>query len=100
MIFSGEKFTPEIVFKLVETYGYPVELTKDTLEKHGIDVDLSNIDVLREKHADKSRSKINSGMHLQIQVIQKVNSNESTFVGYEKTEVSSKVIYSLEEHKE
>ena len=97
MIEKNEKFTDKVVFKLFETYGYPMELTQDTLARKGIEIDLSNMDKLREEHAAKSKGKTKAGMKSQIKSTQRVTDLCSKFVGYDKLETKSEVIHSIEE---
>lgn len=51
-----EKPTSKDVFDLYQTYGFPLELTKEILEEKGQNVDLDEIKTEMEKHQDNSRT--------------------------------------------
>ena len=50
-----ERLDPEFVFKLYDTYGFPLELTKDIAEKHGKTVDEDDFNRRFKKHQELSR---------------------------------------------
>lgn len=88
-----------IAFKLFETYGFPIELTQEILEEKGIKLDISKFDEYLENHAKASKGNISgSAMDSQIQVIQKIDSLRSKFIGYQVTSGESNIIFSQEEN--
>jgi alanyl-tRNA synthetase len=46
-------------FKLHDTYGFPIELTKELAEKQGIKVDVDGYKAEKEKHQQVSRANLN-----------------------------------------
>ena len=80
-----------IAFKLFETYGFPIELTKEILEEKGISLDISEFDKYKKKHADASRGEKAKGMDSQIAVFNDVDSKVSEFIGYTTLKVSSRI---------
>lgn len=95
---TKDEFDFGVAFKLFETYGFPIELTQEILEEKNIKLDISKFDEFKEMHAEASRGKKLNGMDSQIQVIQSIESNVSSFVGYDKIELTSKVIFQGEEN--
>lgn len=56
---SGKKVTQIAgvkVFKLYDTYGFPIELTEDLAEEHGLSVDREGFEKAFEEHKAKSRA--------------------------------------------
>ena len=84
-------------FTLFETYGYPLELTKEIVEEKNIEIDLSEIDLLREKHRDASRTKTALGMKQQLEVLQNISEHISEFIGYDHLSSKSKILVSEKE---
>ena len=85
-------FSPQIAFKLFETYGFPIELTKEILSEKNIKLDISMFNKLMKEHGIKSKNKQNVGIDKQIQSIQVVNKKVSKFIGYEVISSISEVI--------
>ncbi len=89
-VLDGEK-----VFVLHDTYGFPVDLTREILEEKGMDIDLEgykeNMEIQRER-ARKARG-VDTYMGNDGSVYDGLNISENTvFEGYEKLESSSEII--------
>jgi len=90
---NGNTLSGEDAFKLYDTYGFPVDLTKDILEEKGVSVDEERFNELMTEQRERARAarkkagndawKGNDG------VIQQLIANQ--FVGYEKLRVETKV---------
>ncbi len=95
-IFSGE-----VAFKLYDTYGFPLDLTEDMLREKGIRLDIDGFNAKME--AQKAQSKANwkgSGDAATTGDFKalKERFGENTFVGYETTQVQTKVLALLDEN--
>ncbi len=88
----------EIAFKLFETYGYPVELTKEIANEYHIKLDLTDFERLKQEHAQISKKKNISGMDLQLQVIQNIKNKVSEFIGYDNLNAKSELIFQDQEN--
>jgi alanyl-tRNA synthetase len=91
---SGEKILKgELVFKLYDTYGFPVELTEEILSEKGLGLDMDSFNTemkLQKERARKARGESNY-MGSEDSVTNKIPSEYTTnFVGYEHIEYSSK----------
>ena len=86
---DGEEIAGDIVFKLYDTYGFPVDLTADIARGRGLTVDQSGFEEAMDGQRDRARaaSKFSSagGDAIKTDV-------ESSFSGYEGTEDSSEVV--------
>ena len=53
---AGENVIPgTVVFKLYETYGFPLEMTTELAKEQGIEIDTSEFDKLFKEHQEKSK---------------------------------------------
>ncbi len=100
---SGEKKLSEFIssgflsgenaFLLYDTFGFPIELTKEIANEKNISVDLDAFNELLNQQKNRSRSSRNedAGLKKQSEVLFNVPTN-STFVGYNILQCISKVI--------
>ncbi|MEE4244911.1 MAG: alanine--tRNA ligase [Kangiellaceae bacterium] len=85
---SGKQVTGETVFKLYDTYGFPVDLTADIARERGLSIDEPGFELLMAKQKKQSQA---AG-----QFDQDYNENldvdvETDFVGYDSLRSQSKV---------
>lgn len=95
---SGKKtLSGEIVFKLYDTYGFPVDLTALMAAEEGLNIDETSF----EEHMQIAKNKAKSswkGKGLQtdekhiIELAQKFSKTPTDFVGYEKLNCSSAIL--------
>jgi len=93
---NGEKtLSGENVFKLYDTYGFPIDLTKEITEEKGIDVDEEAFRVLmqeQKKRAREARANIDAGWAGDaLSMIDKSKATE--FVGYTENECECNIEY-------
>lgn len=86
---KGNKISGEAVFKLYDTYGFPVDLTADIAREKNLEIDEEGFEVAMEAQRERGRSASQFGVDYNKDV--QVNS-ESTFTGYEKIEQNSSVV--------
>ncbi len=94
-------FSGEVAFKLYDTFGFPLDLTEDMLREKGIRLDIDAFNARME--AQKAQSKANwkgtgdaatSGDFKAL----KEQFGENSFVGYETTQTTTKVLALLDEN--
>lgn len=78
----------EEVFKLYDTYGFPLDLTQVIAREQGLSVDVPGFEKLLEGQRERSRT---AGTGVSIPVIVECQ-HKSGFVGYEKVEEEAKVL--------
>ena len=92
---KGEKvLSGENTFKLYDTYGFPVDLTKEILEEKGCTVDEEGFKKFMEEQKDKARKarKETNYMGAEETVYQQIDpAITSKFVGYHNLEHDSKI---------
>ncbi len=98
---TKDVFSGEVAFKLYDTYGFPLDLTEDMLREKGIRLDIEGFNAKME--AQKAQSKANwkgsgdaatTGDFKQL----KEQFGQNTFVGYETTQTTTKVLALLDEN--
>lgn len=94
-IFSGED-----AFNLLETYGFPIELTVEILAKKNIKVDLKAFEEAKERHANLSRGEKVSGMDKVINSLALIKGKIGEFIGYTDLESKSKILKLLNNEEE
>ncbi len=87
-----------VAFKLFETYGFPIEMTKEIVEEKGISLDITKFEEYKAKHAAASRSSKKSAMKSQIEILNSLEEKVSEFIGYESLTVSSRIKMTKEEN--
>ena len=88
---SGDVFSGEVAFKLYDTYGFPLDLTEDMLREVNKKVDIKVFDELMQEQKKRARAnwKGSGDKKINLKDLEKYESNE--FVGYEKTEIKTKI---------
>ncbi len=94
---AGETIIPpgETVFKLYDTYGFPVDLTADIVEKDGYSLDESGFETCMEAQRAKAREHWKGSGEEAVSAIYKQLVEQginSTFSGYDQLEEQSKVL--------
>jgi len=84
---KGEKrIAGSDIFKLYDTYGFPVELTEEFAQEKGLEVDHEGFEIEMTAQRDRARAARGTGKSMGVQT--KLFSDlkeESQFVGYDKT---------------
>jgi alanyl-tRNA synthetase len=87
-------FPPDMVVKLWETYGFPLDLTGLMLTERGLATDPAQVEALIEKHrhtgSEGQTSQVVSAVKIESSVV-------STFVGYDKDEVFANLVELIED---
>ena len=99
---NNANITGEDVFKLYDTYGFPVELTTEIAKERNIEVDKKAFEAAmkeQKERAKKAQEKINLAEELiYVDLFEKYGKTE--FVGYDKPSEDAKVIAILKKSKE
>ena len=90
---DGKVFSGEDAFKLNDTYGFPLDLTKDILEEKGFSVDEDKFNALLEKQKRTARAaRKDADTDAWISENVKIEAEATEFVGYTDYECEAKVI--------
>ncbi|QSF13987.1 alanine--tRNA ligase [Mycoplasma sp. Mirounga ES2805-ORL] len=93
-------FDGNVAFNLLETYGFPIELTIEILKEQKIDVNLEQFEEAKQKHIEASRGKQEAGMSLVINSLTLIKNKCSEFTGYEKLDGTANVLFLLDNEKQ
>lgn len=94
---KSNKATPEQTFKLIDTYGFPIELIKELAEEKKLKIDFKAIDELFKKHQEVSRSqKAVIAMEKQNNALMQLH-DKSVFV-YDTYQLDAKIIKLFDEN--
>lgn len=93
---GGKQISGQQAFTLYDTYGFPLDLTEDTAEEHGLTVDKSGFQKAMEEQRRRARAaRQETGMITQLQELyaelgQKLGPTQ--FLGYEASRATANVI--------
>ena len=92
---AGEKtLSGEDAFKLYDTYGFPLDLTKEIMMEKGFDIDEDGFNTAMENQRKMAREarKTTNYMGADVTVYQSIDTSiTSKFVGYDKNRCDSKI---------
>lgn len=90
---EGNVISGKTAFMLYDTYGFPIELTLEYAEEHGVKVDVDGFNVALEEQKERSRSARSDVSSMGSQKEEFLNFEEkSDFIGYDNLTSNSKVI--------
>ena len=91
---KSKTISGENVFKLYDTYGFPVDLTQLLASERGFDIDSEQFESLMRMQKEKGRShnKFNQNEDSLEWTVLNEDSTSSIFVGYDKDKINSKVL--------
>jgi alanyl-tRNA synthetase len=87
---KGEQLSGEDAFKLHDTYGFPLELTRELANERGMTVDEEGFAERMEEQRERSRAGARGG-DMRAAEFSNEAGFKSEFVGYEKTEVLTQI---------
>ncbi|MFV0559556.1 MAG: alanine--tRNA ligase [Enterococcus sp.] len=88
------------IFKLYDTYGFPVELTEEVAQDEGLKVDHEGFDVEMQAQRDRARAarSTEKSMGVQSALLTDIKV-DSRFVGYDRVEETSELLVIIQEEK-
>jgi alanyl-tRNA synthetase len=86
---KGEQIPGDIVFKLYDTYGFPVDLTADIARERGLTVDEAGFEASMEMQRDRARAASKFGATVGDSLR---TESETEFLGYEGTEAIGEIV--------
>ncbi|MGA9761948.1 MAG: alanine--tRNA ligase [Gaiellaceae bacterium] len=87
---TGGKVSGEDAFKLHDTYGFPLELTRELASERGLTVDEKGFSKLMDEQRERSRAGAR-GEDVRAATFSKEAGFKTEFVGYEKTETLTQI---------
>ncbi|MFT5659158.1 MAG: alanyl-tRNA synthetase [Gammaproteobacteria bacterium] len=94
---EGKTIGGSMVFKLYDTFGFPVDLTADVARERGLEIDLAGFDV--EMQAQKTRARAASQFGAVGKQFNLEGYVATGFLGYEHTNSAARVVAILQDDK-
>ncbi len=91
---KGDIIDGETVFKLYDTYGFPVDLTADVARERELQIDQAGFDVAME--AQRTRARASSQFGVSSETIKLDGYIASEFLGYEQSATDSQIVAILQ----
>lgn len=86
---QGDKISGDVVFKLYDTYGFPMDLTRDIARENGLSIDEAGFDA----HMAKQRARARSASQFGVDYNEELHLEETTeFTGYSKLCESAQIV--------
>ena len=95
-------FSPEIAFKLYDTYGFPIDVTKNILSEKNIKLDLKKYEqIVLDNKSKQKNTWVGSGENIKDDVFinLKEKVKKTSFLGYDQVVSNSKLICILNKGK-
>ena len=86
---SSDQIDGETVFKLYDTFGFPVDLTADIAREQGLSIDLDGFELCMQTQRDTARSASQFSDH-KLLIIE--NASQTDFTGYDQIEDEAQVV--------
>jgi alanyl-tRNA synthetase len=86
---SGQQIPGETVFRLYDTFGFPVDLTNDIARERGLTIDEAGFEAAMEEQRTRARAASKFGVDLRAGV---TIEGETAFTGYEHERGSGRVV--------
>jgi len=86
---DGKTIPGETVFRLYDTYGFPVDLTADVAREHGLTLDMDGFEQAMEVQKNKARAASNFGT---VEKLDIAGDEATEFVGYESLQGTAKLL--------
>ncbi len=83
---KGKEIPGDIVFKLYDTYGFPVDLTADIARERGLTIDQEGFEEQMSAQRDRGRAASKFSVKVDADSLNLAGHEPTTFSGYEKTE--------------
>lgn len=87
---SSKTLAGDIIFKLYDTYGFPIDLTQDIARERGLTLDLERFERLMNQQREQAKQ--SSAFTMDSTEVLDITAPENTFSGYQKTLEPSSVI--------
>ncbi len=90
---GADSLPGEVVFRLWDTYGFPVEMTSEIARERGIEVDMAGFEEQMAEQRERARATAQfGGDRAKIRVYESMAVGATRFLGYEQLTASSVVV--------
>ena len=89
---KAKEVSGEAVFRLYDTYGFPVELTREIVAKSGFSVDMAGFEKEMEKQRERARTSHKFDLKKAADFNEQFELAETSFVGYDCFEQNASIV--------
>lgn len=89
---TDKQISGEDAFKLYDTYGFPVELTREIVAKSGFSVDMAGFEKEMEKQRERARASHKFDVAAEVGASTRLDVKGTQFIGYNKLEQKAKIL--------
>ena len=90
---GADSLPGEVVFRLWDTYGFPVEMTSEIAGERGVEVDMAGFEAQMAEQRERARATAQfGGDRAKIRVYESMGVGATRFLGYEQLTASSVVV--------
>ncbi len=90
---GADSLPGEVVFRLWDTYGFPVEMTSEIAAERGVDVDMAGFEEQMASQRERARATAQfGGDRAKIRVYESMAVGATRFLGYEQLTASSVIV--------
>jgi alanyl-tRNA synthetase len=82
----------DVIFKLYDTYGFPVDIVRDVVRDEGLTLDMAGFEAHMARQREKSRSVVSFGKLADAYAALSSEGIRPEFVGYDGTEATGRVL--------
>lgn len=94
---DGKIIPGETVFRLYDTYGFPVDLTADVAREYDLSLDMDGFEAAMTVQKNQARAASNFGSVAKLEI---ASGKATDFIGYEKLQGTSKLLTIFADSKE
>ncbi|MFN3918674.1 MAG: alanine--tRNA ligase [Methylohalobius sp.] len=94
---EGRRIPGSLIFLLYDTYGFPVDLTRDFALEHGLELDLEGFEQAMAEQRERARAA--SGFAADYHKVVPIYGRTS-FVGYDRLEIKAKIVALLKDSEQ
>jgi len=87
---QGETISGEVVFKLYDTFGFPVDLTADVAREKGLQIDEAGFEQAMEVQKNRARASSQFGVGVEQLKLDEIESTQ--FNGYDESSAQTRVV--------
>ena len=82
----------ESAFRLYDTYGFPIDLTRDVAREQGMEVDEAGFSAAMAEQRQRARAAQKFGLDQREELYRRLNLPPTQFVGYDRLDITSEVL--------
>jgi len=93
---NGEAIIPgSEVFKLYDTFGFPIDIARDMAHEHGLSIDQTGFETALQEQRQRARAAAKFGLDTSAEIYRQLGIEETTFLGYDTLTAETRIVAML-----